>query len=287
MNRLRLPIVVLFACAASRADAQRTLRSVGDDFRNAAGDMVHIWTSPFHAAPSDWVGAAATIGAAILTLPIDDDVDRWIVSNPRAPMLRLVNPLRENRRFDLVDFGTGKLIQPLSGIAYVIGVATDSRGLRDAALGCSGMQFSNSAIRKQVLYRLVARPRPDSAVAKGLDQYDVSVPGRGWGYHSFPAGHFMNAIGCASYFASRFHLGVAEPVMYAVAFGIGAGRLADRRHWTSDSVIGLVMGYSIGRTIANRQLSRLGRAPTPSGASLGAAQGEAGTRYTVSWALQF
>ena len=287
--RRTLQLGALLLVTASTAQAQRTLQSVGNDFKHAGGDIVSIWTSPFHASRRDWLGAAAAIGATLLVLPIDDDVDRSVVSNPDSPILNLVDIFREDRRGDLVDLGTGKLIQPVSGVAYIVGVLTDKRGIRDAALGCSSMQFSNSAIRKQVLDRLIARPRPTAADSLGYDQYRVEVPGGGHPFHSFPAGHFMNAVGCASYFSNRFHLSAFEPVMYAAALGIGIGRLADRRHWTSDSVLGAAMGYAIGRTIAGRQLERLkgSRAPGGGGASLGAAAEDGEMRYLVAYRMTF
>jgi membrane-associated phospholipid phosphatase len=100
----------------------------------------------------------------------------------------------------------------------------------------------------------------------------------------------MNAIGCASYLSHRFQMGFAEPVIYAAAAGIGIARIADRRHWTSDTVLSLVAGYAIGRTIAGRQLKRLNAnaaAPGTPGASLGAYAGDGGAHYVVSWRLTF
>jgi membrane-associated phospholipid phosphatase len=267
---------ILATVATSSLPAQRTLKSVGEDFKGAAGDIVFIWTSPFHASGSDWLAAAAAVAAAAMALPIDDNVDRWMVNNQDSPLLNAVDPFRENSRFKLDGLGTGKRLQPLSGILYVVGFAVNSRQLRDAALGCSSMQVANSVLRKGVIYRLISRPRPESAQAMNKNQYDVSFPGGGWEYHSFPAGHFMNAIGCASYLSHRFQMGFAEPVIYAAAAGIGIARIADRRHWTSDTVLSLVAGYAIGRTIAG----------TP-GASLGAYAGDGGAHYVVSWRLTF
>lgn len=274
-------IAVLLLLTSTGAHAQRTLSSVGYDLRDTGADMLHIFTSPFHASASDWMGAAGALGLAMLALPIDDNVDRWVVANPNSALARN-NFFRENRRFNLGDLGTGKRLQPILGIVYVAGFATNSRALRDAALGCSGVQVASSAIRKGVVYPLVARPRPDSAIAMGMNQYDIDVPGGSWAFHSFPAGHFMNAIGCASFLGSRFKMGIAEPLVYAAAAGIGLARIADRRHWTSDTMLSMVAGYAIGRTVAARQLNRHNRAP-----SLGAASLQGEPRYVMSWNITF
>lgn len=273
---------------ATRLSAQRTLHSAGEDFRNAGADILHIWTAPFHATSRDWGGAAIATGLTLLALPFDDNVDRWMVSNRESAAVNALRPFREDGKFTIVDLGTSRRIQPIAGAVYIIGFAANSRTLRDGALGCAAMQASNSVLRRFVLYPLIARPRPDSAQALGVDQYDVSVPGKGWGYRSFPAGHFMNAMGCASFLAHRFEMGLVEPVLYAAAIGIGVGRIADRRHWTSDTVVGLAMGYAIGRTIAARQLKRLApAAAVGGGASLGAMTEQGETRYVIGWSRRF
>jgi hypothetical protein len=37
---------------------------------------------------------------------------------------------------------------------------------------------------------------------------------------------------------------------------VGVGRLVDRRHWTSDTVLGALFGYAVGKEIALRSLER-------------------------------
>jgi hypothetical protein len=80
--------------------------------------------------------------------------------------------------------------------------------------------------------------------------------GKEWMMRSFPAGHFANGLACVSYWNNRFKLGAAEPALYALAAAIGIGRLADEAHWTSDSVLGGIFGYAIGREVARRSLKR-------------------------------
>jgi membrane-associated phospholipid phosphatase len=73
---------------------------------------------------------------------------------------------------------------------------------------------------------------------------------------SFPAGHFANALACATFWNERFHLGFAEPLLYALAGTVGVGRLADRAHWTSDTMLGGILGFAVGREVAKRSLER-------------------------------
>jgi membrane-associated phospholipid phosphatase len=54
----------------------------------------------------------------------------------------------------------------------------------------------------------------------------------------------------------RFDLGAAEPVLYGLAAAVGAGRMVDEAHWTSDTVFGLGYGHAVGRDIALQQQRR-------------------------------
>ena len=66
-------------------------------------------------------------------------------------------------------------------------------------------------------------------------------------------------MACASFLGHRFSLGAAEPLPYMYSSAIGLGRMADGRHWFSDTMAGALMGFAIGRTVANRQLARAGK----------------------------
>ena len=51
-------------------------------------------------------------------------------------------------------------------------------------------------------------------------------------------------------------MGVLEPVLYAGATGIALGRMKDRRHWASDTWVGVIAGYAMGRSVAARYARR-------------------------------
>jgi hypothetical protein len=74
--------------------------------------------------------------------------------------------------------------------------------------------------------------------------------------HSFPGGHVANIAACASFLGNRFSMGFVEPAMWAVVAGVGVGRMVDRRHWTSDTMLGVLLGYAAGKEVAKRSLDR-------------------------------
>ncbi len=280
----RLVLSLTMSLATATLDAQIVAQAVAHDFRYGVADMWHIWTAPFHASARDWRDVGLVVGAAGISAFADRGVDRFVAGHPRSFAVRATQPFRERRGFKPADFGTGRILLPVSGALYVTGIASGSRALRDAGMGCAAAQQSNSVIR-HLTYEVVDRERPSVA---GADPYRVRFPGGDWNHHSFFAGHVANAFACASYASERFDLGLVEPLLYAGATGVGLARMADRRHWLSDTVLGVAFGYATGRSVALRQKRRLGdersAASEPRSRFYTAASSDA---LTIGWTATF
>ncbi len=233
--------------------AQRAFRSVGSDLRSGFGDIWYIWSAPFHADSRDWLGTALSVGTVVATAPLDDDIDHWIVAHPNSAILGGLEPVRERKSgIKLYDLGSAKLIHPIVGVMYAAGFAADSRKLRDAAMGCMAAQQANGLIR-QAIYKTVTRPRP---FLDNAEPYDIKLRHGEWPERSFFGGHAANIVACAAFFNERFNLGVAEPLLYTFAIAASVGRMADRRHWASDTVLGVIFGHAIGQNIGRRSRKR-------------------------------
>ncbi len=246
--------------AGHAAGAQKSVMGmIGKDLENAGRYLLAVWTSPFDASAHDLVAGVFLIGSAAAISPIDDDVDRWAVRNANSDLFDALDPFRKGGALY-----TGNRLAPVAGALYVTGIITKKQSLRDAVVGCGVTWGANNVIRHQVVYRLVGRERPDPTrgtapppAAQPGDQYNFDVPNSGdWGWNSFPGGHIANIVGCTSFLNQRFHLGYAEPVLYAFAGAVLLARTADRAHWASDQWLGAVLGYAIGREVAHRQLKR-------------------------------
>ncbi len=212
---------------------------------------LHIWVSPFRAEGRDWISALGVAAGAAALLPVDDQVDSWIVRHSNAAIVRAVSPWDENHP-NLGDLSTGQRLLPISVALLVPGMISDNRKLREAGWGCLSAWQASSTIREAV-YAGISRERP--SIAEG-DQYAITTPGGEWEYHSFFAGHATNAWACTSFWNSRFHLGALEPILYAGATGITLSRMKDRRHWASDTWVGIAAGYAMGRSVAARYARR-------------------------------
>jgi hypothetical protein len=256
--------ITLLASGFASAVAQSLPRKVWNDVRWAAEDVFYVVTSPVHADASDWKTTGWVALAAAAALVVDDEVDRWITENPSSFALDVVDPFTEDHHTQLYDLGSGSLMVQISGALYLAGLVFDSQGLRDAGMGCAVAEKTQSAIRHGV-YKAVSRRRPESANG---DPFLISVPGGDWDHHSFFGGHGANAMTCASFWTRRFDLSYAEPVILGAAIGVNIGRVADRKHWLSDAVVGAVFGYAMGKGMADRQRGRAAERETgPAGSA--------------------
>ena len=251
--------------------AQSVGKMLENDFRNFGGDVWAVWTSPFRAGPKDWMLTGLALGATAAISPLDDDVDRWMVRNESNGAWRAIKDLREGGRFF-----SGTYVTPIAGGALLYSLATKNTKIQEGIFGCLAAYASGSVVRNYVFYYLIGRERPDSARTDSInsppanegDQYEFTFPGKSeWGMHSMPAGHAANIMACATFLNTRFEMGYAEPVIYAVTAGIATGRLVDRRHWASDTFIGLTFGYAIGKEVAKRSLNRANQYGGASGAA--------------------
>lgn len=243
--------VLLVVTTATGLSAQVTFRTTGHELRDALADVVHIWTSPFHAEARDWLGALGVAAGTAALIPVDDQVDSWIVRHPNAAIVDATKPWRETNP-TLGDLSTGRRLLPISAVLIASGMVSDNRKLREAGWGCLSAWQGSSTVRS-AMYAGVSRERPS---VDHTDQYAIDFPGGEWDEHSFFAGHAANAFACTTFWNTRFHMGVLEPVLYASALGITLSRMADRRHWASDTWVGVAAGYAMGRSVAARYARR-------------------------------
>jgi PAP2 superfamily protein len=248
-----LAAISLLACAPHVAAGQLRADSTWRSLRRLGGDVWSVWTAPVHATARDAEGAAAVAGVSGAAALVDERLQRWIVNNPDAWPVAMLRPLRESARYPAYELGSGQFLLPISAALYIAGAAGKSQGLRDAGLGCATAHLTTAGVRG-IVFLFVQRDRPRLSPD---DPFQFRMPGtRDWNKHSFFSGHIANSMGCASFLSHRFHLHVAEPLIYGYVTAIGAGRVMDGRHWFSDTVFGALFGYVVGRTISGRMVAR-------------------------------
>ena len=245
--------LALVASSAHAASAQIRADSAWKALQRLGGDAWSVWTAPAHARARDAEGVAAVMAATGVAAALDQPVQHWIATHPRAWPVAILGPLRESAHYPAYELGSGQFLLPISAALYLAGSASKSEGLRDAGLGCATAHLTAAGVRGLV-FLFVQRDRPRLSPD---DPFNIRLRGtRDWNKHSFFSGHIANSMGCASFLAHRFDLHLAEPVIYGYVSAIGAGRVVDGRHWLSDTVVGALFGYVVGRTISARMLAR-------------------------------
>lgn len=245
----------LYAAAALSlvaAPAAAQDRSVGRDLKDFGSDAWYIISSPAHASGADLRTAGLALAGTGVALLLDETVHDWLQTAPLmgsvlAPF-RVTGPLSVMGR-------TWFFLLPLSLTLYGAGHAFDSADLRDAGFGCATANLTTTLTRTS-LALLIGRARP--SVRQGPFVFELLAFGD-WDHRSFPGGHASNIMSCASYFNHRFDLGIAEPVIWAVAGANGVARMIDEAHWLSDTFVGMTYGYAVGRNIAHRYVERAAR----------------------------
>lgn len=235
------------------ASAQLRGDSTWRALQRLGGDAWSVWTAPIHARAKDAEGVGAVMAATGVGAALDEPLQHWISTHPNAWPVAILGPLRESAHYPAYELGSGQFLLPISAALYLAGSFSKSQGLRDAGLGCATAHLTAAGVRGLV-FLFVQRDRPRLSPD---DPFNIRLRGtRDWNKHSFFSGHIANSMGCASFLAHRFDLHLAEPVIYGYVSAIGAGRVLDGRHWLSDTVVGALFGYVVGRTISARMLAR-------------------------------
>ena len=96
-------------------------------------------------------------------------------------------------------------------------------------------------------------------------------------------------MACGSFLSHRFDNPYITIPAYTIAFGVGVGRMVDRRHWNSDTIRGAILGYAVGKEVAQRSVERRQRedADKPLTETGGLFLGGDGQAFTVGWKMTF
>jgi membrane-associated phospholipid phosphatase len=238
-----VPALSLLAVPTAGAQEARELN-------NALKDVAQVWSAPARIDNGDLAGFATLMGATGVALLIDEPLAAWLRAHPDAAPVRLLAPFREGRPLNML--GRSYFLTGTSALLFVAGALADDVDLRNAGRGCAS-SVAATTFSRHLVARMLGRTRPRD----GRGAFVIRPFAWGdWTLRSFPGGHAANAMSCVTFWNRRFELGWAEPVLYGLAAAVGAGRMADGAHWTSDTVFGLGFGHAIGRDVALGQRAR-------------------------------
>jgi len=150
-------------------------------------------------------------------------------------------------------FGDWRILVPALGAGYLAGEIAGSNDIKGTILRAGAAAALATGISSGLKYT-IGRNRPDIA-GTNIEFRPFS------GSNSFPSGHTAAAFAIATAVADQTHDGWSDYVLYGAASITALSRINDNRHWTSDVLIGGLIGHLSAKWIT-RQMGPVRVAPT-------------------------
>lgn len=205
-----------------------------------ASDVWATVTSPLRMDGEEWLFVGGAVGAVALLAIYDDNIQRWVDAHGDDDVPATIE--------DVGDF-----LEPVSLMgntnAYyaggmLIGWVTGSDEIRHVFEELLYSHWIASLTRKSI-GRSVGRLRPEESDDPFARQF--------WDGTSFPSGHSSTATQVATVLAHHIDWWPADVVLYGLAGSVVYHRVAVRKHWASDSLLGALWGYAVARIVIERR----------------------------------
>jgi membrane-associated phospholipid phosphatase len=204
-----------------------------DTLRLFADDTVHVFTAPARWDGDDWWVAAAAGGLALGTTAFDRSIRDSVQAHRSAGLDRF------SRAFEhLGADGSFVVLVGFEGYHYL---ADDQRSQAVFVDGLAASLIASGFIAPILKYS-IGRERPS----------DTGSPYRFHpftNHNSFPSGHTTQAFAVATVIASHYPAWWVESLAYGSAGLVGYCRVEQNAHWTSDVVVGALIGWSVARSV--------------------------------------
>jgi len=236
---------------APASDGEFSLRSISRDFLKDAGQ---IWSYPVHIRTRDILPIAGLAALTGFLIGNDEAIHRGFMDyRADHAWVRGVGPVITQ----MGSYGAWGTAALFLGVGLI---AKDHKAVETAVLASSAMLQSNILV--MFLKGVFGRQRP--FWADGVDHWSGPVgffkrfeAGQSGRYDSFPGGHSITAFSLATVVAMQYRESVWVPILaYATATGVALSRETENKHWLSDSLVGSVLGYVIGRLVVRNHRSR-------------------------------
>jgi membrane-associated phospholipid phosphatase len=247
--------------AAQPVSGEFSFRSISRDFLKDAGQ---IWSYPVHIRARDILPIATLAAVTGFLIGNDEAIHRSFMNYREThAWVRGVSPVITR----MGTYGAWGTAAVFLGVGLISG---DKKSTETAVLASSAML--QSGILVTFLKGIFGRQRP--FWADGVDHWSGPVgffkrfeSGQKGRYDSFPGGHSITAFSLATVVAMQYRKTVWVPILaYATATGVALSRETENKHWLSDSMVGGVLGYVIGRLVVRNHRSRYHIAPLTGGA---------------------
>jgi membrane-associated phospholipid phosphatase len=206
-------------------------------------DTKEVFTSPRQWDSRDWLTLGALTAGIGTVMAFDEDIGHAI---RRARSDTLTNI------FDNVQPLGNEYAIGIVGTFYLWGEIFKDPRAKSTALDSIAATAIGPGIIVNTTKYLVGRARPTD----GKGAYDFQPFS---GHDSFMSGHTTEAFALASVITEHYPQPWVKVSAYALAGTVGYARLNNNRHWTSDVLVGAVVGTYVGKTVVhfNREHHRI------------------------------
>jgi len=219
-------------------------------------DTKDVFTSPRRWDSRDWLTLGAVTAGIGTVMAFDEDIGHAI-RHARSDTLTNI--------FDNVQPLGNEYAIGIVGTFYLWGEIFKDPRAKSTALDSIAATAIGPGIIVNATKYLVGRARPTD----GKGAYDFQPFS---GHDSFMSGHTTEAFALAGVITEHYPEPWVKVGAYALAGTVGYARLNNNRHWTSDVLVGAVVGTYVGKTVVhfNRDHRRIKLQPIVSSEIQGA-----------------
>jgi membrane-associated phospholipid phosphatase len=218
-------------------------------FKLLESDLKQEFTKPFHMKGKDW-GRFGKFALVVGALSFADEPIQQGALN-----LRTKNPGLSNISKYITNFGG--LYEGYTLAAFgAYGIIFKSEKMKTTTLLATQAYITGGALAG-VLKFITGRTRPSfynsptEAEPKFFGPFSKSSTGTTVN-SSFPSGHTTVAFAAATVFALEYKDQPIVPIIaYSAATLIGLSRISENKHWSTDVLVGAVLGILAGKEVVN------------------------------------
>jgi membrane-associated phospholipid phosphatase len=209
---------------------------------SAAGPSQHL---PANAAVIRWYHAAIAVGGVAALTAIDEPVQRY-TQRHRSPALSDIAGVFRHGGEPLFYGGIG------AGI-LATGIVAGDQGIQRAG-GRVLVSVATAGVVLESMKLLIGRSRPNEDVgAFSFHPFTSLKDSSGMAARgAMPSGHALAAFAVVTSLADDIHSTTVHVLLYTAAAGTAFSRVYENRHWSSDVVMGTVLGVTIGKVVSGR-----------------------------------
>ncbi len=228
--------LILSLCILVSGYVHPQVSTISSDFEFGINKGKEIISFPFSSPNKFFRDAGATAIVTGLLFTLDNPVRDFAHSNQ--------NSFNDNL-FSVDKYYGNAYTVILSAAIYSTGLLSQSNKWRKAGLN-SVVSLFYSGIINQTLKRVIGRHRP--YMNDGIASFSPSLIEND--FFSLPSGHTTAAFAFSTAMAESIDNTYWDIFWYSLAGLTAASRIYHDQHWLSDTFLGAVIGYAIGKFVS-------------------------------------